>query len=422
MNMAKKVSKEIIIEKCLSFSIFAIFLFLPWYHNYSGKIQPVDLPILFTLFLFIINKRFFNFHYLTISRNYCICFALIGYTIMRYGFAYFHNNLVLHDLLANFYYLILLTLFIDILLYLYQTCSLQLFYETIISCLLIAPILPLGILIVFGPNYGLAKLQLVEPTIVRPILTFNNANQLGFFALINLSIFFYLNLFVQNTDVKINKVFSLIIINVNLLLLILSVSRAATPAFLLYLLSYGFIFKFNLTKKNRLTWLIIISCLAFLGVIYIQHHLLLLKTNNTTAINQSFIYDFYDRAIKGINYNFNNIYLFLFGCASQTNPLRPDGLEFHNNFLGIFNEIGLIGLSIYSALILSLFFELWKKGFYYLFPFICYLLYSEMHYAFRTRINWLFFGMLIFIMAYKEATNQRSIQHDQSIGNTKLYN
>lgn len=408
--------KNEIFDKYILYAIYSIFFLLPWYYNYSGQIQPVDICILLTAILLTVCKKSSGFDLLAHSRKYAIMLVLMMYILIRYIISYIYNINMIYEVFANAYYIVLLTVFISMLLYLYQSRSHQEFYEIILNCLLITSILPLCTLIIYGPDYGLAKLQLEEPTVVRPVLTFNNANQLGFFSFVNLSIFFYLSLFTESQNIKVKKICSLLIININIIFLLLSVSRAAAPAIILYLYSYLLIFKLSFIKKHPYFSLLFISIILIGWVlsIYIYHHLLLIKLGIPSAIKIGFIEDLYGRTMKGISYNFNNVYLFIFGYGSETNPLREKSLEFHNNFVSIFNQVGILGLLIYSYIIFQFFHELIKKGFLYLLPFLCYLCYSEMHYAFRTRMNWLFFAILIFLSISRSSIQSSQIDNCSS--------
>ncbi len=408
LNYPASIAKTTLLDKLLLSAIYGVFLLLPWYHNYSGEIQPVDIVIAITATLFFVDKQFFALRAIAASKIYRILLFLLGYLVIRYLFAYSSDSSALYQVAANCYYAILTALFVHLFLYLYQSRTPQAFYEIILNCLLATIVIPFGILLFYGPNYGLDILKQLDPNVCRPALTFYNANQLGFFALINLAVFYYLTLFADTGKIKINKILSLALININLIFLVISVSRAASPGFILYFLSYPLIFQLQVIKKYPKTfWLsLVVLSMTWLGSIYIYHHIVLPKATANQAVNSGFLNDLYFRSFSGIFYTFSSVKLFLFGNGSLFNPSRTVHMEYHNNFTSLLNQTGIIGLLLYCYLIVEITRKLFKKGLLYVIPFMCYLIYSELHYAFRTRTNWLFFAVVIFILLVQERSSK----------------
>lgn len=391
-------------DTALLLAIYSLFLLLPWYKQYSGQLQPVDGIVMLAAILLIFHQPLQSLRYLKYSSTYVLMAALGFYLILRYAIAFTSNHNTLSPLLSNIYYLSLLTFFSFTLLYLYTKRSATHFYYILLNALFFTTFIPLTILIVFGKNYGLAQLQQLDAMIYRPILSFNNANQLGFFALINLSIFTYLTLFANQMQIRLNKVLSLFIININLIFLFLSMSRATSPAIFLYFLAYPLMFKPESLKKRPFligACILLATALWFALISFYHHYLMPAAVVASTHNKGGFIQDFYLRAIQGVYFNLRDISYALFGYGSLQNPERPLNLEFHNNFFSLFNQGGILALSLYILLMVNTFTKLFKKGWVYITPLACYLFYSQMHYAYRTRLNWLFFAMIIFILLYE---------------------
>ena len=107
-----------------------------------------------------------------------LCFSLYFIVILLLNFIVNSNDITIFLIVVNMYYAILLTIFILLITYFWKMKNNQ-FYKLILSFLLIGLLLPLG------------KWMLLRKIGAREELTFNNANQLGFFALCNFSILFY---------------------------------------------------------------------------------------------------------------------------------------------------------------------------------------------------------------------------------------
>lgn len=368
------------------------FFLLPWYYGESGLIQPVDFAVgaLGIIFLFLrfpsvpyLSKKEAIYKTMLFFSLYSIALLLADYII--------DPKLVTALLLAlNFYYFILINVFCILLFHLYHNYSAKQFYYIFIWFLLVDTVIPLIYLVKLGGFNS------------RISLSFNNPNQLGFYSIVNLGLFVYLTLFAKRENIAIAKKLSLVIININLIFLFLSVSRASYPAIALYIASYFLIFRTNFSGYMR--WIFIFNSalvvgVGFLGIFYkIYQHMEVTREKSLT-FNDSFFDDIYYRSLKGISHNFDNIRYFIFGTGNYT-TLDRSALEFHNNFIYIFNQSGLLGLLIYVFLNLVIIYELGKKGILYLMPYGIYLFYSIFQYSYRTRPNWLFLAFIIFIIVY----------------------
>jgi len=401
-----------IIDKFILLSTYVLFFLLPWYLNGLGNTQPADIALFSAMIFLILNRGFYGLNLVSRSKAYAALIFFLVYAIVRFCTSIINepNDASIHLLIENIYYLIMLISLVSIIFYFYATRTHQEFYRIMINCLIITMLLPL-INLIIGNSIHLNLTDVLDDnSIDRAMLTFKNANQLGFFALTNLSIFFYISLYSKKQNIAINKLISLFIINVNFIFLLLSQSRAAAPAVILYALSYAFIFRIRLQKGL----LIILWCLIFCLVLTLSAKMILAlmlasRGSMTSWTSSGLISEVYDRAFQGASFNLNYFSYFLFGYGSETNPWRVDHLEFHNNFLSIFNQLGILGLILYSYLIFRHLIDLYKKNFIYIIPFLCYLFYSQLQYAFRTRNNWVFFAVLIFVILTPLRKNKNNL-------------
>jgi hypothetical protein len=244
----------------------------------------------------------------------------------------------------------------------------------------------------------------------RVSLTFNNPNQLGFFALVNLSLVYYLSLLGVQEGIQLRKILSLLIINVNALFLFLSASRACYPALGIYAISYFIIFKPKLRGYN--VWLfrifaVVLSVYMMFAIgLFLFEHMVTTRQSMLPTSYLGLSSDIYYRAFKGLSTSFDHVWDFLFGSGSYTVGGR-DKLEFHNNFSAIFNQVGLFGFIIYLYMNIIILRGLYQAGVLYLIPYGCYLYYSMFHYSYRTRFNWLFLAFVIFVILYTHLRKER---------------
>lgn len=369
-----------------------MFFLFPWYLQGSGLYQPVDAIILLLFCLFFLLK----FPYLSLkiqsSEIFRIFLLFSGYIICS---LFVHYIIYMDDVTAklivqNIYCTIILTVFLILMACLYKKNHLKKFYHAILVFLLLETILPL---IAFFKTHSFND---------RIALTFNNANQLGFFSLINLSICFYLILFANRENIPIHKKLSLLIINLNLLFLFLSSSRACYPGLAIYVISYFLMFRVKTGGyKFWLLWTVSAgSVFVFMGyLLFAFSHYMQQSRRSMSTSSNGILSDIYFRMFHGLSDNFINIWYFLFGTGMYSNTSRGT-LEFHNNLLGIFNQTGFIGSLFYIYMNIIIVRDLYRISLLHLLPYACYIYYSIFHYCYRTRINWLFLAVVIFIIVH----------------------
>ncbi len=376
----------------LILSSFMFFL-LPWYYTESGSPQPVDIAIAL-LFLVLFLSRLPNLKFLTQYSSLFRTFLVFSsYSIITMLFVYILDtkDVTITLLILNFYYVILVTTFLLMIFYLHQMYTQQKFYRLVLVFLMLDLIIPFC----FMAKGGAA--------IQRVSLSFNNPNQLGFFALVNFAFFMYITLWAKEQKILVNKWMSLIVINVNLLFIFLSASRACIPVILLYVCSYFLLFRIKV--KGYSLWLVglVGVAIGFVGIFSIGHklylHMVTTRLSMLPSDYSGLSNDIYFRAVRGINENFESIGYFLFGTGTYGTGTRGT-LEFHNNFVALFHQVGLIGLLLYVSMNLIILRELFKKGIFYLLPYTCYLFYSMFQYSYRTRVNWLLLAVVIFVLMH----------------------
>mgnify|MGYP003575182516 CR=1 FL=1 len=378
-----------------------IFFLLPWYYTDSGLPQPVDVPMIIlvaSLCLLGIPNSLTYFYHSKILRSF-IFLSVYASIIFLIEFIISNQFISLLLLLQNFYFVLLLIGFLSFFSYLKNRYDFAFFYKLTLIFLIVDLLIPLFFLTkTITPILLFSQFQLSTS---RISLSFNNQNQLGFFALVNLSLFFYMTLQARAHAIKIKKTLSMIIINLNLLLLFLSASRACYPIILLYVFSYPMIFNFRVRGFTQ----VLAGCLGAFAILVslmeiaykLYAHMLFVRKSTTPTDAFGLFNDFYFRAIRGFSDVFSDSWYFLFGNGNYKSASRGS-LEFHNNFLAMWNMIGLIGLLLYIYMNLLIFKNLMKKGFYYLMPYLCYLFFSMFHYSYRTRPHWILLAMFIFII------------------------
>lgn len=368
---------------------YFIFFLLPWYYMHSGLPQPVDVFISLTLIVFALMKFPHLVELYRAKMFRCLCYFIV-YTIIILLVNLIANNSIITATLIvqNVYYFTMLIVFPLIFLRLKNVYGETQCFEIILWLILTSCLLPLG------------DWLLSATKATRISLTFNNPNQLGFFSLVNISIVYYIGLLSRDHGFKINKWLAIFIININILFLFLSASRSCYPVIALYIFCYLFFFDINFKSRKLFLYKLMLglgALIAFTLLIYkMYQHMIHIRQGQSPIDVPNILGDFYFRALRGMDFELMNLWDLLFGNGTYTTSIRGS-LEFHNNFIAIFNQIGLLGLIFYFYVNGLAIVQLCKKGYLYLFPFFCYLFYSMFQYSYRTRVHWLFIAVIIFL-------------------------
>lgn len=366
-----------------------LFLLMPWYYMSSGLPQPVDLVVIMLFSIFILIKLpHFKVIYKATIFKLIVYLTIYSIIVFLLNFIVSSMRITLNLIEQNIYYLVLLTLFLLMFLRLQYLYGREKSYRLILWFIFLSCLFPL-------------VTWLKHPAqMTRISLTFNNPNQLGFFSLVNMSMIYYMGLLSKEHQVKMNRLMSVLILNINLLFLFLSASRSCYPVILLYIVSYFIIFNVKLSRDMVWLYRLLGGCFALCATTGLITKLFLhMKEIRYGRLPISFgelTYDFYYRALRGIDFNSMDIWSLLIGNGSYT-TLSRGYLEFHNNFIALFNQIGLLGLIFYLYINIAILRLLYQKGWLYLPPYFCYLFYSMFQYSYRTRLNWLFFAIIIYL-------------------------
>lgn len=375
----------------IGFFIGMTFFLLPWYYLSSGGFQLVDFSViaLFLMFLTCLKGPKFLCLREPTFKNY-FWLWLIFILFVPLNFIASGNLESLNLLIQNIYYLILLVCFLVMYFFIYQDNPFK-FYQRIQYLLLLSFIIPVAFFILGKSNTAMGG---------RMSLCFNNPNQLGFFALVSMSIFFYTQLLANDAGVKLNKWISVLVLNISMLFLVLSVTRSAVGMIILYILSYLLIFKSKFKTIKSVLYYLIITGVLVAGIILIGDYLLnhIAMARGSGSGNPNIEQDIYSRAFAGLDTNISNAWYLFFGTGHDRRLGDAFSLEYHNNFINIFSEVGLFGLCVYTYFSLYILKKLYQKRFIYTLPYLSYLFYSMFQFTFRTRMNWLFLAFVIFMI------------------------
>ncbi len=374
---------------------YCLFLWIPYYHFKSGNLQPVDIIILLLFFVLFSARKIKINTIIKLSKiyNMIVLLSLYSIFVLVLNYVIYGQEESLMLILETIYAMVMLVVYLSIFYSLYTDLPKQKFYNQMLYNLVISTLMPMFFIIT--KNHADSS---------RMSLSFNNPNQLAIFSVINMSIFFYMSLFARSNNLQIRRFISLFIINIDMVFLAISSSRAAFGLLFMYVLSYFLIFQMKQSRENPIFSSLLIAILLAIPAWLLFNHFLMhieLMRDSSIFSMSDLRSDSYIRMFQGLSYDFTNLFYFLFGVGQSSNPMRISNLEFHNNFIGIFNQIGIIGLLIYIVLNVYIVKKLLSQGILYLVPYLCYLEVSFFHFIFRERVSWMFFAVVIFISIYK---------------------
>ena len=374
-----------------AFLLYTIFLFLPYYAGSSGGIQPVDVFIFFAClyYIFLANSSTIRISH-KITSSSVLIFLLFYQLLVLLCHAIFSitpDTWILT--LFNFYYICLLLLFYNMFKKIYELGGLQKLYNTLLNAMLISLAFPFWKLITrhayLGGNF-------------REALSFNDPNQIVFFCLLQLSILFYLSFLIRKRGYKLSKIKTFIILNFDLLMLYLSVSRSGLLFLILYAVILIWIFEGKATKRMRVIYLFfwIFFAILMLCVMYffLYKHFILVRGNalSLTLLEN----DLFLRSVQGVGDKLVDIPYFLFGSGVLRREVVIGSTEYHNNFIGILNQTGVIALILYTLFCITSLIELAKKSFFCVLPFALYIITSLSLFSYRSRFMWAFLAFTVF--------------------------
>ena len=234
--------------------------------------------------------------------------------------------------------------------------------------------------IVISASIELFVLLFKYQMVYRSVGSFNNPNQLGYFAVISVSIFS-----VITKNLKYNFLFEIVIVLIFLFIVILSLSKAALVAVLFNVL-------FVFLKDIRYAFLLfIIFTIVFLSTDLNHPIAKRLDTRiSTFGIQQddNLVGRAYDRIWKNPEY-------LIFGAGEGLmKRFTKNGInmEIHSSLGSILFSYGIVGLSLFLFFIFLIYKHSTIKYFVFLFPSF---LYGMTHHGLRFTIFWILLAILV---------------------------
>ena len=358
----------------------------PFYFSQSGGIQLSDI-FFFSSFLFLITskknylifnatKRFSSLKYLKFFIFWSFIINIIIYI------NWFQKNTLLSSIYYIYNYLILL-LFIANFRLGGKFFLVKIYYSFFISLLLVFLVGILNLDYLFSNNDTL-----------RRTVTFNNPNQLGYWALMIMTLFFILKNILSLEKIKYYNILFISSILMTLYLTIISLSKAAA-------ISIIFLFIFNSINNYKiLSFLALISIAIFS---YVELHEDNIISRISHRIND--IGEASDDNLEGRNYDriwkYKEYLIFGAGEGTVQERFEKDN-EIHSTFGTIFFSYGIIGLLSFLLFLLQ-YLKINKYSFItFLIPV---LLYGLTHMGLRSKIFWI---ILLLVMIHNNIRKKYS--------------
>lgn len=398
-------SKLTLKNNIILFLLFSVFFLMPVYVFPSGGFQLVDIPIvLISIYIIITFKTEFNF-----SKSGVIILAAYVFwaTLVNLIHFFFEADIYLLKVVVQILYSFIIfgvftLVFKKILLYNKNTIVLVLS--------LVIMLLPLFL---FTGQYDANKETI--SFFDRNALSFNNPNQLAYFAILLYSMMIILYMYL--TEYDLNKLQIAIIRTVGVIIFLLThfiILCSASRAGILGVLMLDSIVLWQI-KKN--IFLIISLCIVFFIISLYVNIISDIQFSELRVVSKFTEYDVGKSLSKRIAQRFySNIsdWKALIYGSGKTIPDEYRS-EVHNGFIEVFVAYGIIGF-----LLFNLFFFFLTLRLYYLKRLnnkICYMLvfftvivYNLTHNGFRFRLFWVFLALLYVIITLLIEKNKYGIQ------------
>jgi hypothetical protein len=229
----------------------------------------------------------------------------------------------------------------------------------------------------------------IHPT--RASNFFNNPNQLGYFALLNLGI-----LFIIERKINYRPIFFLISVLSCFLLILVSVSKAALISSIMMYVVFAIV-----SKRGGAFKIINISLVGILGSFFalIATNQPFLYNINTTL--DSILYRIHDSStggsyLEGRGYdrifNHTNYWIFGSGEGHESRFTSMLAAELHSTLGNIFFSYGLIGFILFMLIV---FYVFYKSKLIYAYPLVCMFFYGLTHNGIRNSALWMMIAILI---------------------------
>lgn len=379
--MQNQISSEVNIaksyKKLTGFLLSTYFILKPFYLFRSGLPQISDLVMVALLLITIFYRNIMlksvsrnqDFRRVTIKLLVFVYYIFLINIIWTYitgtimiipSFWYLYNSLSLLVMVSMFYILKL-----DFYKVLYKSVTISVFVQFLIS-------------------------SFIASTGIRTTLFFNNPNQLGYFALLSLSI-----LLLVLPKVKVSFISFFIGFISSIALIIISLSNAAiiSGALAIIFFSFSSISKNKGAKKYTMLTILLIALIATMYIInptILSENELIVKMNRrmTSAQNlgtEQFEYRRYNMITDNIQY-------LIFGAGEGNTRSRFGDGEIHSTLGIILFSYGIIGLSMFLLILKNI---VHKQKLYDYYPILFCLLYGLVHNGVRHTYLWIIFGIIL---------------------------
>ena len=358
------------------FFYFIGVIFIPIYIFPSGGVQLSDLFFFISLFLFLVNgKSSLLFSELKYSSKLKYLRIFIFWTFIV-NLIVFIDWLQTNTLLSSFYYVYNYLIMILTLAFFRLSGNsflTKIYYSFFISIILVFLVAILNFDYLFADKYY-----------YRRAVSFNNPNQLGYWALMSMTVLFILKKILSLNKVKYFNVIFVLGILMTLYLSIISLSKASIISVIILII---------LNSVNNFKIIFFLSFVTIASFSYLQ----LEEDNFISRIDKriSDVGKANDDNLEGRNYDRlwkYPEYLFL-GAGEGTIEQRFEkDNEIHSTIGTIIFSYGFFGILSFSLFILIFIRENKYSFLIYLLPL---LLYSITHMGLRTKIFWIILILLI---------------------------
>ena len=388
-------SKLSLKNNIIFFLLFSVFFLMPVYVFPSGGGQLVDIPIiLISIYTIITFKTKFN-----VSKSGVIILAAYVFwaTLVNLGHFFFEAEIhllkVIIQILYSFIIFGVFTLvFKNILLYKKATI--------VLTLSLVIMLLPLFL---FTGQYDANKETM--SFFIRNALSFNNPNQLAYFAILLYSMIIILYIYL--TEYDLNKLQAIILRTVGVIIFLLTHFLILCSASRAGILGISMLDSIILWQIKKIAFLIISLCIILLTISLYVNIIPDIQFSELRVVNKFTEQDIGKSLSKRIVQRFySNIpdwKTLIYGSGKTI----PDGYrkEVHNGFIDILVAYGIIGFLLFNMFFFFLILRLCyikqlNNKICYMLVFFTVIVYNLTHNGFRFRLFWVFLALLYVIITF----------------------
>lgn len=355
--------------------IICLYLILsPFYIFSSGVPQPADLLIALGGGVFLLGKEFRKTIKLPIFKYVFWLLALIAIINLTYSYIYY----AFYGIENKMYFIPLYYIFNILFMIMFAYVLISNSHNRNINIIALFVIISLSIqfiLALLGIQGGNKDVESMS----RPSLFFNNPNQLGYYALSMITIFFILeSKFKKNIFVLLFTIF------ISSYLILYSGSRAALAGVIL--LSAYVIYKEGFKLDMKSIFLIVVSLISipfFFQTNFVQKRFDLIESRNERNVNSGAS----QAEIRGYDRIYLNPQYLFYGAGEGKNDrfISRHQLEIHSGFGTMLFSYGFLGLFMFLHLI---YYAIKKRMLYSFILLLPILVYNITHNGLRNSLLW----------------------------------